>query len=144
MQSSPGHEDAIRQLLDAQIAAWNAGDAEGWCKDFTADSAFVNILGASFEGRNANTRRHAELFATIFKGSRLAVREMKIRMLGDSTASAGLVLDLTGFSQLPPGTRPTHDAVLATRMHYVLVREADRWCIVFSQNTAVMPLPSVK
>lgn len=137
-------EDAIRQLLDKQVASWNAGDAEGWCRDFTEDSEFVNIIGACFEDRDANVRRHAELFATIFKGSRLAVREMKIRALGDFTASADLVLDLTGFSRLPPGIRPTHDAVLATRMHYVLVREADRWRIVFSQNTAVMPLPSVK
>lgn len=145
MQPSNVHEDAIRQLLDEQIAAWNAGDAEGWCRDFTEDSEFVNIIGACFEDRDANVRRHAELFATIFKGSRLAVREMKIRALGDFTATADLVLDLTGFSKLPPGIRPSiGNDVLRTRMHYVLVHDGTRWWIVFSQNNAVMPLPQAK
>jgi uncharacterized protein (TIGR02246 family) len=138
----PTAEDLIRTILEAQIAAWNAGDAEGWCRDFTEDSEFVNIIGAHFENKDANLRRHADLFATIFKGSRLVVREMKIRVLGDFTATADLVLDLTGFTKLPPGIRPSiGNDVLRTRMHYVLIREGARWWIVFSQNNAVMPLP---
>lgn len=134
-------EDLIRDLLEAQIAAWNAGDAEAWCKDFTEDSEFVNIIGARFENRDANVRRHADLFATIFKGSRLAVRAMEIRVLGNSAAFADLVLDLTGFSKLPPGIRPSiGDDVLRTQMHYVLIHDGTRWWIVFAQNTAVMPM----
>lgn len=141
MPDSSTAEDLIRSLLEAQIAAWNAGDAEGWCKDFTEDSEFVNIIGAHFENREANLRRHAMLFATIFKGSRLVVREMKIRALGEFTACADLVLDLTGFSKLPSGIRPSiGDDVLRTRMHYVLIRDDARWRIIFSQNNAVMPL----
>lgn len=145
MQPSPVPEDAIRQLLGEQVAAWNAGDAKAWCKDFTPDAGFVNILGMHFQGRDANERRHAELFTGIFKGSRLEVHELKVRVLGDAAAIADAVLDLTRFRGLPPGIRPTRgDAVLQTRMHYVLVREADRWRIIFSQNTAVMPSPLVK
>lgn len=120
MSTAPTAEDLISNLLEAQIAAWNAGDAEGWCKDFTEDSEFVNIIGARFENRGANMRRHAELFATIFKDSRLALREMRIRVLGTSAAFADLVLDLTGFSKLPPGIRPSiGNDVLRTRMHYM-------------------------
>lgn len=142
MSTAPTAEDLISNLLEAQIAAWNAGDAESWCKDFTEDSEFVNIIGARFENRGANMRRHAELFATIFKDSRLALREMRIRVLGTSAAFADLVLDLTGFSKLPPGVRPSiGNDVLRTRMHYVLIHDGTRWWIVFSQNNAVMPLP---
>lgn len=142
MSKSSTAEALIRNLLDEQIAAWNAGDAEGWCRDFTEDSEFVNIIGARFEDRDANVRRHAELFATIFKGSRLAMREVRIRVLGSSAAFADLVLDLTGFSRLPPGIRPSiGNDVLRTRMHYVLIHDGTRWWIVFSQNNAVMPLP---
>ena len=102
----------------------------------------MNIIGARLGNRDANVRRHADLFATIFKGSRLAVREMKIRVLGDFTAIANLVIDLTGFSKLPPGIRPSiGNDVLRTRMHYVLIQDGARWRIVFSQNNAVMPLP---
>ena len=142
MQPSPVPEDAICQLLDEQVAAWNAGDAEAWCKDFTHDAEFVNILGMHFQGRDANARRHGELFGSIFKGSHLELQDVKVRVFGDSAAIAEAVLDLTHFRGLPPGIRPTcGDGVLQTRMHYVLVHEADRWRIVFSQNTAVMPLP---
>lgn len=134
--------DAIRKLLDAQVAAWNAGDADGWCKDCTPDSGFVNILGVRFEGRDANARRHAELFAGIFAGSRLEVHAMTVHLLGDSTAIADAVLDLTHFRKLPPGIRPSiGNDVLRTRMHYALVDADGRWRIVFSQNTAVVPLP---
>jgi uncharacterized protein (TIGR02246 family) len=142
MSMSSTAEDSIRRLLDEQVAAWNAGDAAGWCKDFTPDSGFVNILGMRFDGREDNARRHGELFATVFNQSRLEMRELEIRVLGDSTATADALLDLKNFRGLPRGIRATiGNDVLRTRMHYVLVHEGDRWFVVFSQNTAVMPLP---
>lgn len=142
MSTSSTAEDLIRSLLEAQIAAWNAGDAEGWCRDFTPDSGFVNILGMRLDGRDDNAHRHGELFAGIFKGSRNEIVELKIRVLGDSAAIADAVLDLKHFRKLPPGIRPSiGNDVLRTRMHYVLIRDEARWWIVFTQNTAVMPLP---
>jgi hypothetical protein len=63
-------------------------------------------------------------------------------MLGASGAIADAVLDLTHFRKLPPGIRATTgNDLLRTRMHYVLAREGVRWLVVFSQNTAVMPMP---
>lgn len=145
MQTSLTTEDSIRRLLGEQVAAWNRGDAEAWCKDFTSDAEFVNILGMHFQGRDANAHRHAELFAGIFKGSYLELQELTVRVLGDATAIADAVLDLTRFRGLPPGIRASHgNELLRTRMHYVLIREADRWCVVFSQNTAVMPAPPLE
>jgi uncharacterized protein (TIGR02246 family) len=141
--TSPG-EDSIRRLLEEQVAAWNAGDAEGWCKHFAPDAGFVNILGMRFEGRDANAHRHAELFAGIFKGSRLEIRDLEIRVLDAASAIADAVLDLAHFQKLPPGIRPTiGNDVLRTRMHYVMVRDGDGWCVVYSQNTAVMSMPPV-
>ena len=140
MQTSPTSEDSIRSLLEEQVAAWNAGDAQAWCKDFTPDAEFVNILGMHFRGRDANARRHEELFASIFKGSHLEIQDVKVRILENSTAIAGAIFDLMHFRRLPPGIRPTQGSgLLRTRMHYVMICEASRWRIVFSQNTAVMP-----
>jgi uncharacterized protein (TIGR02246 family) len=142
MSKSPTAEDLIRSLLEAQIAAWNAGDAEGWCKDFTPDSGFVNLLGMRLDGRDNNAHCHGELFAGIYKDSRNEIVELKIRVLGDSAAIADAVLDLKHFHKLPPGIRPSIGInVLRTRMHYVLIHDEARWWIVFTQNTAVMPLP---
>ena len=142
MSTSTIAEDSIRRLLEEQIAAWNAGDAKGWCKNFTPDSGFVNILGMRFAGREDNARRHDALFSGIFKGSRLEMHELEVRVLGEAMAIADAVLDLQHFHKLPPGIRPSIGVdMLRTRMHYALVREENRWWIVFSQNTAVMPMP---
>lgn len=135
-------EDSIRRLLDAQVAGWNAGDAAAWSQGYAPDAGFVNILGMQFQGRQANERRHAELFASLFKGSHLHLQSLAIRTLGDAMAIAEAVLDLTHFRGLPPGIRPSiGNELLRTRMLHVLVREGGGWRIVFSQNTAVMPMP---
>jgi len=100
--STASDEESIRKLLEAQAAAWNAGDVEGWCKDFTSDSTLVNILGIRFDGRDNNARRHGELFAGFFKDSRNEIVELKIRLLGDSAAIADAVLDLKHFRNCQP------------------------------------------
>lgn len=41
-----------------------------------------------FQGRDANAHRHSELFDSIFKGSHLEVQEVKVSVLGNSTAIA--------------------------------------------------------
>lgn len=133
-------EDAIRALLAAQAAAWNAGDAKAWTKDFAADADFINIAGSHFKGREETEQRHAQLFASIFKGSRVDVGVWKVRMLGPAAAVAETVHELRGFSRLPPGIRPTVEpGLLRTRMKYVFVKQGDAWVIVSAQNTAIAP-----
>ena len=134
-------EDPIRRLLGEQVAAWNAGDARAWGKDLVQDVDFINILGMHFQGRQATVQRHAELFDTLFKGSRLSMEVDRIRFLGDSAAIVTTTLKLTGYQHLPPGIHPSSDDdMLRTRMTYALVRNGDGWHIVSVQNTAIMPM----
>lgn len=142
--SRSSDEETIRKLLEAPVAAWNAGDADGWCRDFTSDSAFVNILGMRFDGRENNARRHGELFASVFKNSRNEIVELKIRMLGNFVAIADALLDLKNFRKLPPGIRPSiGNDVLRTRMHYVLIHDGARWWIVFFAKHRRGAVPTV-
>ena len=134
-------ERAIREVLLALPEAWNARDAAAWVQNFTPDSGFVNILGMRFPDRDSNEERHASLFATIFRDSTLTAEVLHIRFTGPDTAVAEVRLRLAGYARLPPGIGETGPGVLETRLVDVLQKIDGDWRIVFSQNTAIVPLP---
>ncbi len=125
-----------------QAEDWNRHDARAWSEPFTEDADFVNILGMLFKGRSEIERRHADLFGSIFKQSRVVVTTRKVRSLGPTSALAETDYELRGYDRLPPGLRPTDaDGTLRTRLKYVLTLTPDGWRIVSAQNTAIAPLP---
>ena len=138
---SPEDERAIREVLLALPEAWNARDAAAWVENFTPDSGFVNILGMRFPDRATNRERHASLFATIFRDSTLNAEVLHIRFTDPDTAVAEVLLRLVGYAALPPGIGETAPGVLETRLVDVLQKIDGHWRIVFSQNTAIVPLP---
>lgn len=135
-------EDQIRSLLSEQTAAWNRGDASAWARDFSSDADFINILGMHFQTREQVEKRHADLFGSIFRGSRLSVTVWKVRMLSPVSALAETVHELQGHARLPPPIQPTEpNGLLRTRMKYVLLKSGGQWVIVSAQNTAITPSP---
>lgn len=138
---SPADERAIREVLLALPDAWNARDASAWVENFTPDSGFVNILGMRFPDRASNQERHASLFATIFRDSTLHAEVLHIRFTDPDTAVAEVRFRLVGYAALPPGIGETAPGVLETRLVDVLQKIDGNWRIVFSQNTAIVPLP---
>jgi hypothetical protein len=51
-----------------------------------------------------------------------------------------VLLRLAGYARLPPGIGETEPGVLETRLVDVLQKIDGDWRIVFSQNTAIVPL----
>ncbi len=138
---SVADEQAVRQVLVDREVAWNTRDASAWVKDFAADSRFINILGMRFPDRASNEQRHATLFATIFRNSSLSVELLEMRFADLDTAIVEARLQLTGYEALPPGIRESAPGALETRLVDVLQRIDGRWHVIFSQNTAIAPLP---
>ena len=138
---SVADEQAVRQVLVDREVAWNTRDASAWVKDFAADSRFINILGMRFPDRDSNEQRHAALFATIFRNSSLSVELLEMRFADPDTAIVEARLQLIGYEALPPGIRESAPGALETRLVDVLQRIDGRWLVIFSQNTAIAPLP---
>lgn len=138
---SVADEQAVRQVLVDREVAWNTRDASAWVKDFAADSRFINILGMRFPDRASNEQRHAALFATVFRNSTLTVELLEMRFADPDTAIVEARLRLTGYAALPPGIRESAPGTLETRLVDVLQRVDGRWLVIFSQNTAIAPLP---
>jgi hypothetical protein len=72
---------AIRNIINEEVVAWNSGDAAAYSRHFAAKGTFTNIYGMVFEGHEQFEKRHAETFATFFKGSVRRYRKILISNL---------------------------------------------------------------
>lgn len=131
--------DEIRGLLDRQTEAWNQGDAAAFAEAASEEIWFTNILGQTRTGRREFQERHAEIFAGMFRGSRLEQETVRFRLLGPDAAMVETRVRLTGFRALPPGISPSADGALHTRLLQVLVQQDGGWRVAAYHNVAVIP-----
>ncbi len=121
-------EDAIRELLDRQVAGWAAGDAEAYAGVFTPDADYVTFLGSHYKGRGAIAASYAPLFKKLLKRSRLNFEITQLRFLTPDVAlvhAKGAVVKGRG--------RPRRRN---TRINTTIaVRTDGRWLLAASQNT---------
>jgi uncharacterized protein (TIGR02246 family) len=126
--NSSSDQEAILKIISEEVAAWNAGDATAYSRHFAPGGTFTNIYGMVFEGHEAFEKRHAESFATFFKGS---TRQEKVRRIRFVTADVAIVdvdTEVKGFSKMPAGVSISADGLLRTRLQQVFVtRDNDRW-----------------
>ncbi len=132
---------AIGAIVADLDSAWANADADRWAAHYVPDATFINILGMVMSNTQAMRARHHEIFIGVFRGSHHEGKLRWLRFLGPTAAIADVDVAVTGFSVLPPGSRPTAPGVLRTRMRHVLTRIDGRWWIVATQNTAVAPAP---
>ncbi len=123
-------EQQIAPVLAQLEAAWNAGDAVAFAACFTSDARLVAANGDYIVGRGAITDRHAQLFATLFAGSRNEFTLITATDLAPTIAVANARSTL----QAPGGPLAgSHPAVLTL----VLVQRMGAWQIAALQNTWV-------
>jgi uncharacterized protein (TIGR02246 family) len=134
---SSDDESRFRQIVAEQVAAWNVGDAKGFSLRFAEDGSFTNIRGTVFYGHRAFEDRHAEIFKTIFKGSKLAMSVSKVRFVRPDVAIVDVSTELSGVQGTPPGVKSTADGKIRTRLQEVFVRDKGEWSIASYHNVDV-------
>mgnify|MGYP001061620716 FL=1 len=139
MLTDQSAESHIRAILASEEQAWNAGDAAAYAVHFLDDGSFTNILGDVNYGRAIFERRHAEIFASIFKGSQLSMTIRRIAFPLPDTAIVDCDTDMISYQRLPPGVNAAADGVLHTRLLQVLVKIGDQWWIAAYHNVDVKP-----
>jgi uncharacterized protein (TIGR02246 family) len=130
-------ELAIRRIINEEVAAWNSGDAAAYSRHFASKGTFTNIYGMVFEGHTAFEKRHAETFATFFKGSVRRETIRNIRFVTHDVAIVDVDTEVTGFGKIPPGVTIQSDGVLRTRLQQVFVKYDDEWWIEAYHNVDV-------
>ncbi|GAB3310560.1 SgcJ/EcaC family oxidoreductase [Epidermidibacterium keratini] len=120
-------DSAVDTVLDDLVEAWNAGDAERFGALFAPDATYVTYLGIAYQGRDAITRAHRQLFATHLKGVRLAQQIVDRRQIGPDVVVA------ISRGDTYKGDPPRR---LRKAQTQVLTRRDDRWEVAAFQNTA--------
>ncbi len=138
----PNGEAAIRTIVTAQTAAWNAGDARAYSANVAEDVGFTNILGEVRYGREAFESRHAAIFSTVFKGSHLEQAIRRIRFVTADVAIVDVDTEVRGFAGLPPGVKASRDGALRTRLQQLFVRRGGTWWVEAYHNVDTKEPPA--
>lgn len=139
--AAPKDEAAIAALLESMSLAWDKGDAHAFAAKFAEDGSFTNVLGSVYYGHQAFEERHAQIFATIFKGSTTKLTIGKLRFVRPDVAVADLDAELRDFATLPPVFKVGDDKIAHSKLLMVLVKEHGSWWITAFHNVAVTPMP---
>jgi uncharacterized protein (TIGR02246 family) len=114
-------EQAIRELVAAREAAWNAGDTVAYSQLLTEDADILSASGRAARGRDALLKLFAEQHANAFAGVRTHTTVTHVRSLGAGVALADVDYRLEGGNV---------DAVRTGVMAMVLRRDpSGRWRI---------------
>jgi uncharacterized protein (TIGR02246 family) len=143
-QPSPD-EIAIRNIIQEEITAWNAGDAVAYGRHFAADGTFTNVRGQFFTGRQAFIDRHDFVFKGQFHGSTLKQDIVSLKFVRPDVAVVEVLTSVTGIQKLSPGTNTDDKGRLRTRLLQVIVKDGGEWKIVAYNNVDVksdIPVPA--
>jgi uncharacterized protein (TIGR02246 family) len=127
-------EAEIRALIGEMTEAWKRGDANAYGARYQAGATFTNVFGDFYVGRDAFDRRHAEVFAGIFKDAVLTMDIRKLRFVRPDVALVDIVTTLTGAKVRPPGVERGADGALSSSLLMVLTKEHERWEIAAYHN----------
>ena len=132
-------ETAVRNIIQGETTAWNAGDAAAYSRHFAPDGTFTNIRGQFFTGREAFIERHDFLFKGPFHGSTLKQDIVSMKFVRPDVAIVEVLTSVTGIQKLPPGTNTDAKGRLRTRLLQVMVKDGGEWRIATYHNVDVKP-----
>jgi uncharacterized protein (TIGR02246 family) len=124
MDATTTTPDTIEAALARLSAAWDAGDAAAYAREFTDDATYVIYAGIVYEGRAAIERGHVPVFEKWQRGSRMRMRVRSVRHLGDDVAVV-LTEGGIGKRRIPVNKVQT----------FTMVRRDGRWRCAAFQNT---------
>ncbi|MDI1336910.1 MAG: SgcJ/EcaC family oxidoreductase [Lacunisphaera sp.] len=128
---------SIRRIIAEQVRAWNIGDAKAFSANFSDEGSFTNIRGSVFYGHQAFEERHAEIFATFFRGSKLAMSADKIHFVRPDIAIVDISTEVSELKGMPPGVKTATDGKIHTRLQEVFVKEPTGWRIASYHNVDI-------
>ena len=116
-------EPALRKAVDGEEAAWNGADAKALATLFRDDATYADAFGGVARGRAEVDKRIAEVLSA-WRGTRIALKVRKVRVLKPDVALVEADAELTGWKKLPPGFRAEDDQILRSRLLQVFQKEA--------------------
>jgi len=130
MSTTP--DEVARDVIGRLEQAWNNADGTAFGEPFAEDAEFVDIRGTHHSGRRSIVEGHEQIFASIYKGSRVRYEPIQTKMLGDEV----MLVHNSGQLDAPSGPMAgTHRAMQSL----ILVRNGEKWEVASFHNTLVAP-----
>jgi uncharacterized protein (TIGR02246 family) len=122
----PSSEAEIQAFLDEWTAAWNRADAAALASHVQKDITFTVLDGGLFEGRDVFESKHRGILTGAFKGTTLAFRARRVKLLRPDVAIVDVETSMNGVDR----------AHLQTSLLLVLEKDGPEWLIAAFHNTA--------
>ena len=135
--TQPADRQAIREVMDRFMDAWNRHDAKAFAAVFAEDADFTNWRGTGASGRSKIEEAHAPMFAAAFKNSHQKYTEIKTRFIRPDVAAVDVRWEMTGLMDAQGNPRPDRQGLLS----FVMAKDAGRWQIIVMHNLDVSALP---
>jgi uncharacterized protein (TIGR02246 family) len=139
IDKTEAQEAEAKAAADATIGSfvnsWNRADGVGYGENYWPDAELVTPSGAIEDGRAAIAQGHVDLWAGIFKGSRIAAKLRKVRRLDPNHIIVDFDTELSGFRELPPGSQGNN--VIRSHLKHILEKRNGEWKVLSAQNTFI-------
>jgi uncharacterized protein (TIGR02246 family) len=123
------------------VAAWNAGDAQGYARHVAPDVSFTNLFGMVMYGRPAFEKRHGDILTTFYKGTTKHHVVRRIRFVTPEVAIADIDNEVRGVTAMPAGIAVPKDGIVKTQLMEIFVHRDGAWWIEAYHNVDVKPSP---
>jgi uncharacterized protein (TIGR02246 family) len=124
----------VRSFVDS----WNRADGAAYGDNYWPDAELVSPSGTIVDGRAAIAQEHVDLWAGIFKGSRIAAKVRRVRRLDPNHIIVDFDTELSGIRELPSGSQNQGgNNVLRTHLKHILEKRSGQWKVLSAQNTFI-------
>lgn len=132
-------DSQIRAIVEAQVTAWNAGDAMAYAKDVAPEASFTNVFGMIMYGAPSFAERNRQVLATFYKGTTKQHDIRRIRFVTPDVAIVDIDNEVRGVKAMPAGIVAPPDGIVKTQLMEVFVRRGERWWIEAYHNVDTKP-----
>src|SRR6266849_10292246 len=133
-----GAKAAADATVHSFVDSWNRADGAAYGENYWPDAELVNPSGEIVDGRAAIAQEHVDLWAGIFKGSRMAAKVRRVRRLDPNHIIVDFNTELSGIRELPPGSQNQgSNNVLRTHLKHILEKRNGQWKVLAAQNTFI-------
>ena len=121
-------EAAIRDNVKQMETGWNTKNGALFARPFAEDADYVVINGRFLKGRDEIAKTHQQIFDTIFKDTKIALKITQVRFIRPDVA----VVHASGHRD-----GPTKELIQNATMTLIMTKGQPGWTIAAFQNTAV-------
>ena len=141
-ETSSHHADPdtrVRAIVADQVTAWNSGDGVAYARHVAPNISFTNLFGMVMYGAPAFAQRHAEILATLYRGTTKHHAIRRILFVTPDVAIVDIDNEVRGVTAMPAGITVPPDGIIATQLMQVFVRRDGQWSIEAYHNVDLKP-----